>query len=259
MSIAVPRLRLEHISKSFGSVSSLVDVSFDIQAGEVIGLLGDNGAGKSTLIKTLAGVHRPTSGRLIWEGAPIELANPRRAMELGISVVYQDLAVVPALSIYRNLFLGREDEIATKIAGVSVIRKRKARGIAREALSSLGIHIRDVDAPVATLSGGERQSISIARAIHFSSKLLILDEPTAALSLKETAKVLSYVKEAQRQGVSVIFITHNILHAWDVSDKFVVLYHGRTASIVNKHDANPQSLASLINTGRAAESDSLPA
>src|SRR5262249_32981718 len=151
---------------------------------------------------------------------------------------------------YRNLFLGREHEIVMKIAGVSVIRKRKARTIAREALAELGIHIRDVDAPVATLSGGERQSISIARAIHFSSKLLILDEPTAALSLKETAKVLHYVEEARRQGVSVILITHNIPHAFEVSDTFVVLYHGRVAGIVEKAATDLKDLASLINTGQ---------
>jgi simple sugar transport system ATP-binding protein len=250
MSEAVaPRLRLEGISKHWGSLRALSDVSFDIRPGEVVGLLGDNGAGKSTLIKTLSGVYRPSAGRLIWEGQPVELTNPRKAMEMGISVVFQDLAVVPMLSIYRNLFLGREQEISTKIAGVTVLRKHKARKMARDALADLGIHIRDVDTPVSTLSGGERQSISIARAIHFQSKLLILDEPTAALSLKETDKVLHYVSEARRTGVSVILITHNIAHAWGVSDTFVVLHHGRVVATTSRGNTNPQELANLINTG----------
>ena len=252
MTAAAPRLRLEGISKSFGTVQSLIDVSFDIAPGQVVGLLGDNGAGKSTLIKTLSGVYRPDDGRFVWENEPVDIASPREAMAMGISVVYQDLAVVPMLSIYRNLFLGREDEITRKVGGVSFLQKNKARRLAGEALAELGIHIRDVNAPVAVLSGGERQSISIARAVYFQSKLLILDEPTAALSLKETAKVLGYVDEARRQGVSVIIITHNIQHAWQVSDTFAVLYHGRLAEIVQKADVTTDDLADLINTGTRA-------
>ena len=249
---ATPRLRLEGVSKSFGSVRSLIDVSFNVHPGEVVGLLGDNGAGKSTLIKALSGVYKPDGGTFVWEGEPVDIASPRQAMAMGISVVYQDLAVVPMLSIYRNMFLGREDEVVRKIGGVSFLLKRKARALAFKALTELGIHIRSVDAPVAALSGGERQSISIARAVYFQSKLLILDEPTAALSLKETAKVLGYIDEARRQGVSVILITHNIQHAWDVSDTFAVLYHGQLADIVRREDTSLDELANLINTGNRA-------
>lgn len=244
------RLRLECISKHFGSVVALDNVSFSVNPGEVVALLGDNGAGKSTLIKTLSGVYRPTKGQFHWEGKPVHINNPRKAMEVGISVVYQDLAVVPMLSIYRNFFLGREDTCALfSVAGINVMSKKKARNLAREALSDVGIKIRDVDVPVSTLSGGERQSISIARAIHFQSKLLILDEPTAALSLKETEKVLRYVDGARNQGVSVILITHNIQHAWQVSDRFVVLYHATVAEDAARGEITEQELANTINTG----------
>lgn len=244
------RLRLECISKHFGSVVALDNVTFSVNAGEVVALLGDNGAGKSTLIKTLSGVYRPTKGQFHWEGKPVHINSPRKAMEVGISVVYQDLAVVPMLSIYRNFFLGREDTCALfSVAGINVMSKKKARDMAREALSDVGIKIRDVDVPVSTLSGGERQSISIARAIHFQSKLLILDEPTAALSLKETDKVLRYVDGARNQGVSVILITHNIQHAWQVSDRFVVLYHATVAEDAARGEITEQELANTINTG----------
>jgi simple sugar transport system ATP-binding protein len=224
-------------------------VSFDVKPGEVIGLLGDNGAGKSTLIKTLSGVYRPNSGKILWEGKETVISDPRKAMELGISVVFQDLAVVPMMSIYRNFFLGREEAAGVKVAGITIMQKAKAQKLARDALSDVGIHINDVNVPVSTLSGGERQSISIARAVHFQSKLLILDEPTAALSLKETDKVLRYTDEARRKGVSVIIITHNIGHAWQVSNRFVVLHRGSVAEITSKDKITQQELANVINTG----------
>ena len=245
-----PRLSVRGISKSFGHVKALSDVSFDVMPGEVVGLLGDNGAGKSTLIKTLCGVHQPDEGGFVWEGAETKFDSPRHAMATGISVVYQDLAVIPILSIYRNIFLGREAEVCRKVAGISFMMKQKAKEIAAEALTGLGIHVPDVESPVAVLSGGERQSISLARAVHFQHNLLILDEPTAALSLKETAKVLGYVDEARQKGVSVIIITHNLSHAWQVSDRFVVLYHGGVADIVRRDEVDLEDLADLINTGR---------
>ena len=246
----LPRLSVRDVSKSFGPVKALTDVSFDVMPGQVVGLLGDNGAGKSTLIKTLCGVYRPDAGGFVWEGNEIRFDSPRHAMATGISVVYQDLAVIPILSIYRNIFLGRESEVCRKVAGVSFMRKQQAKEIAAEALTGLGIHVPNVESPVAVLSGGERQSISLARAVHFQHKLLILDEPTAALSLRETAKVLGYVDEARRKGVSVIIITHNLSHAWQVSDKFVVLYHGGVADTVRRDEVDLDDLADLINTGR---------
>ena len=254
-----PRLSVRGVSKSFGHVKALSDVSFDVMPGEVVGLLGDNGAGKSTLIKTLCGVHKPDTGGFVWEGEEVIFDSPRHAMATGISVVYQDLAVIPILSIYRNIFLGREAEVCRKVAGISFMLKDKAKAIAAQALTGLGIHVPDVESPVAVLSGGERQSISLARAVHFQHNLLILDEPTAALSLKETAKVLGYVDEARRKGVSVIIITHNLSHAWQVSDRFVVLYHGGVADTVRKDEVDLDDLADLINTGRRNGGEGLAA
>ena len=243
-------LQLSNVTKSFGAVEALVDVSFSVDSGEVVALLGDNGAGKSTLIKILSGVHKHDNGSIKWQGNDIVIKSPAHARQIGFSVVYQDLAVVPLISIYRNFFLGKEELICKKILGVSFIRNNYAKNIARNALKQLGIEIENVESNVGVLSGGERQSISIARAVYFQSKLLILDEPTAALSLKETAKVLSYVQEAKKSNVGVIMITHNISHAWESSDRFVVLYRGEVASILKKEETSVKEIENLINTGK---------
>ena len=243
-------LKLNNVTKSFGAVEALVNVSFTVNSGEVVALLGDNGAGKSTLIKILSGVHKHDNGKIKWQGNDIVIKSPAHARQIGFSVVYQDLAVVPLISIYRNFFLGKEELICKKILGVSFIRNNYAKNIARNALKQLGIEIENVESNVGVLSGGERQSISIARAVYFQSKLLILDEPTAALSLKETAKVLSYVQEAKKSNVGVIMITHNISHAWDSADRFVVLYRGEVASILRKEETSVKEIENLINTGK---------
>tara|TARA_B100000674_G_scaffold127731_1_gene98423 strand:- start:111 stop:857 length:747 start_codon:yes stop_codon:yes gene_type:complete len=243
-------LQLNNVTKSFGAVEALVNVSFTVNSGEVVALLGDNGAGKSTLIKILSGVHKHDNGKIKWQGNDIVIKSPAHARQIGFSVVYQDLAVVPLISIYRNFFLGKEELICKKILGVSFIRNNYAKNIARNALKQLGIEIENVESNVGVLSGGERQSISIARAVYFQSKLLILDEPTAALSLKETAKVLSYVQEAKKSDVGVIMITHNISHAWDSADRFVVLYRGEVASILKKEETSVKEIENLINTGK---------
>ena len=243
-------LQLNNVTKSFGAVEALVNVSFSVNSGEVVALLGDNGAGKSTLIKILSGVHKHDNGKIKWQGNDIVIKSPAHARQIGFSVVYQDLAVVPLISIYRNFFLGKEELICKKILGVSFIRNNYAKNIARNALKQLGIEIENVESNVGVLSGGERQSISIARAVYFQSKLLILDEPTAALSLKETAKVLSYVQEAKKSNVGVIMITHNISHAWDSADRFVVLYRGEVASILKKEETSVKEIENLINTGK---------
>ena len=242
-------LQLSNVTKSFGAVEALVNVSFSVHSGEVVALLGDNGAGKSTLIKILSGVHKHDNGKIRWQGNDIVIKSPAHARQIGFSVVYQDLAVVPLISIYRNFFLGKEELICKKILGVSFIRNNYAKNIARNALKQLGIEIENVESNVGVLSGGERQSISIARAVYFQSKLLILDEPTAALSLKETAKVLSYVQEAKKSNVGVIMITHNISHAWESADRFVVLYRGEVASILKKEETSVKEIENLINTG----------
>ena len=243
-------LQLSNVTKSFGAVEALVNVSFSVHSGEVVALLGDNGAGKSTLIKILSGVHKHDNGKIRWQGNDIVIKSPAHARQIGFSVVYQDLAVVPLISIYRNFFLGKEELICKKILGVSFIRNNYAKNIARNALKQLGIEIENVESNVGVLSGGERQSISIARAVYFQSKLLILDEPTAALSLKETAKVLSYVQEAKKSNVGVIMITHNISHAWESADRFVVLYRGEVASILKKEETSVKEIENLINTGK---------
>ena len=243
-------LQLSNVTKSFGAVEALVDVSFSVNSGEVVALLGDNGAGKSTLIKILSGVHKHDNGKIRWQGNDIVIKSPAHARQIGFSVVYQDLAVVPRISIYRNFFLGKEELICKKILGVSFIRNNYAKNIARNALKQLGIEIENVESNVGVLSGGERPSISIARAVYFQSKLLILDEPTAALSLKETAKVLSYVQEAKKSNVGVIMITHNISHAWESADRFVVLYRGEVASILKKEETSVKEIENLINTGK---------
>ena len=243
-------LQLSNVTKSFGAVEALVDVSFSVDSGEVVALLGDNGAGKSTLIKILSGVHKHDNGSIKWQGNNIVIKSPAHARQIGFSVVYQDLAVVPLISIYRNFFLGKEELICKKILGISFIRNNYAKNIARNALKQLGIEIENVESNVGVLSGGERQSISIARAVYFQSKLLILDEPTAALSLKETAKVLSYVQEAKKSNVGVIMITHNISHAWESADRFVVLYRGEVASILKKEETSVKEIENLINTGK---------
>jgi len=243
-------LQLSNVTKSFGAVEALVNVSFSVHSGEVVALLGDNGAGKSTLIKILSGVHKHDNGKIKWQGNDIVIKSPAHARQIGFSVVYQDLAVVPLISIYRNFFLGKEELICKKILGVSFIRNNYAKNIARNALKQLGIEIENVESNVGVLSGGERQSISIARAVYFQSKLLILDEPTAALSLKETAKVLSYVQEAKKSNVGVIMITHNISHAWESADRFVVLYRGEVASILKKEETSVKEIENLINTGK---------
>lgn len=245
-----PLVELRDVSKSFGSVTALRDVTLTARAGETVGLLGDNGAGKSALIKILSGVYRPDRGSILWEGAPVVHTSPQDAMRLGISVAYQDLAVVGIMSIYRNFFLGREEEITTPPRLFRFLKRKRAREIAAQVLANLGIYIRDVNQTVGTLSGGERQSMAIARAIHFKSKLLILDEPTSSLSVNETGKVLGYVTEARRQGVCVVLITHNLHHAYEVSDRFIVLRHGRVVGSYERGSVSRDDLAALITTGR---------
>ena len=222
------RIEATDIRKSYGAVEALRGVDLRVAPGEVLALLGDNGAGKSTLIKILTGVHQPDAGELRWDGAALVIRSPADAIGLGITVVYQDLAVVDQMSIYRNLFLGREDQVSSRVGPLMVMDPARARDAARAALADIGLNVRDVDQPVGTLSGGERQSIAIARAVHFQSKLLILDEPTSALSVKESRKVLHYIEQAKASQVAVIVITHNIHTVHPVADRVMVLARGKT-------------------------------
>ncbi len=238
------------ITKRFGSVVALDRVDFHVRRAEVVGLVGDNGAGKSTLIKVLTGYHQPDEGEIWFEGRRVTLASPRQARALGIETVYQDLALVETMSIARNFFLGAEPE--RRAGGVRWLDRRQMREKTRQALLDLGItSLRSADEDVAVLSGGERQAIAIGRALHFGVKLLILDEPTSALSIKETQKVLGYIEQSRRRGLSVIFITHNLYHVYPVADRIVVLQHGRKVREFQKGETTADELAAII-AGHAA-------
>ncbi len=223
--MAEPLLQVRDITKLFGSVIALSHVSAAVNRGEVTCLLGDNGAGKSTLIKILSGVFRPTEGEYFFEGKPVRFASPREARAMGIATVYQDLSLLPLMPVWRNFFLGAEPEKGTAIA--RHINIGFAKSAVREELYKMGIDIRDPDQSVGTMSGGERQCIAIARAVYFGAKVLILDEPTAALGVKQAGIVLRYVAQAKKRGLGVIFISHNPQHAYAVGDRFIILKRGR--------------------------------
>jgi len=236
------------IVKHFGSVIALNGVSMSVQAGQVMCLLGDNGAGKSTLIKTLAGVHKPTKGDFFVEGAPVDFDSPRDALDAGIATVYQDLAMIPLMSITRNFFMGREP-----VVGVWPF-KRMDMGfcdrVTREEMKKIGIDVRDPHQAVGTLSGGERQCVAIARAVFFGAKVLILDEPTSALGVAQTSMVLKYVGQVRQKGLGVIFITHNVRHAYAVGDRFTVLNRGQTLGNYAKDEISMDELQNLMAGGK---------
>jgi simple sugar transport system ATP-binding protein len=248
-----PIIEARGITKFFGSVIALHDISITVRPGEVVCLLGDNGAGKSTLIKTLSGVHPPDEGEILIEGERVSFTSPRDALQRGIATVYQDLAMIPLMSISRNFFLGSEP--TTGFGPFQLYDGRTADMVTREALRGMGIDLRDTTQPVGTLSGGERQSVAIARAIHFGAKVVILDEPTSALGVKEAGVVLRFINQASDQGIGVILITHNINHAYPVGDRFTILDRGRSRGTFNKADLTPAEL--LEHMGGGAELDEL--
>ena len=245
--MAEPILEVRNVSKMFGSIIALSDVSCRVYPGEVTCLLGDNGAGKSTLIKILCGVHQPTDGEYIFEGQPVAFDSPRDALNMGIATVYQDLSLIPLMPIWRNFFLGSEPE--KSLGPFKWYDIAFAKRTVREEMSKMGIDIRDPDQPVGTMSGGERQSIAISRAVYFGAKVLILDEPTAALGVKQAGIVLHYIVRAKRQGLGVIFITHNPNHAYPVGDHFVILRRGRVLGDYRKDEVSQQELINLMAGG----------
>ncbi|MEU8587597.1 ATP-binding cassette domain-containing protein [Streptomyces sp. NPDC048664] len=233
-------VRLEDIGKRYGNVRALEGVTLDVHAGRITCVLGDNGAGKSTLIKIVAGLHAHDSGTLRIEGEETRLSSPRQALDRGIATVHQDLAVVPLMPVWRNFFLGSEPRTGTgpfKRLDVDLMRRTT-----REQLLRLGIDLRDVDQPIGTLSGGERQCVAIARAVYFGAKVLILDEPTAALGVKQSGMVLRYVAAARDAGLGVVFITHNPQHAYLVGDRFVLLKRG---TMVGSHSRDEITVEEL--------------
>jgi simple sugar transport system ATP-binding protein len=248
---AVPLIDVQDIGKEFGSVVALSGVSMQVFAGEVHCLLGDNGAGKSTLIKTLSGVHQPSRGRIVIEGEPVLLDSPRGALDRGIATVFQDLAMIPLMSITRNFFMGREKAAGRSMLGGFAVNE--ANRIAKEEMAKIGIDVRDPSQAVGTLSGGERQCVAIARAVYFGAKVLILDEPTSALGVKQASVVLKYVAQARARNLGVIFITHNVHHAWAVGDKFTVLNRGRTLGTFDKGAITREELLNMMAGGRELE------
>ena len=226
-------IELRNVTKSFGNVNAVDGVSFGVQPGEVVGLIGDNGAGKSTLIKILSGVHQPDSGQIIVRGREVRNWNAARSRESGIETVYQDRALAPQQTITRNIFMGRE--IKNRFG---VIKVKTQYEEANRLMRDIGFtsKVFDPDSPVATLSGGERQGVAIARALYFDADLIVLDEPTTALSLVETAKVFGFVQNVRDRGRSIIFIGHNIYHVYDIADRVVVLDRGKVVMTAGKHE-----------------------
>jgi simple sugar transport system ATP-binding protein len=244
---AAPALEARDVSKRFEAVRALAGVSIDVPNGAVTCLLGDNGAGKSTLIKILSGIFPPDTGEVAVDGNPVSFRSPRDALDRGIACVYQDLAMIPLLPVARNFFLGREP---TRGCGPArrVDWKEAARATQAE-LQKVGIRLRNPNQAVGTLSGGERQSVAIARAVHFGAKVLILDEPTAALGVREAGLVLGLMRQTREAGLAVLFITHNVAHAEAVGDRFVVLNRGRELARFERGEASREELQDLMAGG----------
>ncbi|ADZ89607.1 ATP-binding cassette domain-containing protein [Marinomonas mediterranea] len=241
-------LHMDNIEKHFGNVIALNGVSFDVKPGECHCLLGDNGAGKSTFIKTMSGVHKPSKGEIILDGKPIVFDSPRAAMGAGIACVYQDLAMIPLMSVARNFFMGREP---TK--GQLLWKRydsKMADEITMTEMKKMGINLRSADQAVGTLSGGERQTVAIARAVYFGAKVLILDEPTSALGVRQTSNVLATIDKVRKQGVGVVFISHNVRHALAVGDRFTVLNRGKTLGTAARGEITSEELQDLMAGGQ---------
>lgn len=246
-------IEMDNIGKYYGNIIALQGVTTSVNAGEVTCVLGDNGAGKSTFIKILAGVHQHSEGEMRLEGEPVSFNSPREALDRGIAAVYQDLAMVPLMSVWRNFFLGAEPT-----QGVWPFRwvdKKEAKATAKSELAKMGIDIRDTEQPVGTLSGGERQSVAIARAVYFGAKVLILDEPTSALGVKQSGVVLKYILAARDRGLGVIFITHNPHHAYPVGDRFMILNRGQSLGNFPRDELSRDELVRMMAGG--AELDQL--
>jgi simple sugar transport system ATP-binding protein len=244
---APPLLEARNISKYFGAVVALEGVSLEVRAGEINCLLGDNGAGKSTLIKTLSGVHPPDEGTLAVDGQPVRFTSPRDALDAGIATVYQDLSVMPLMSISRNFFLGNEP--TTGFGPFKHFDATMAARVAKEEMHNIGIDVRDTEQLVGTLSGGERQTLAIARAEYFGARVLILDEPTSALGVKESAIVLRHAISARNKGLGVIFITHNVQHALPIGDSFTILNRGRSGGTYRRGELNAEQLHAMMGGG----------
>ncbi|WP_157014312.1 ATP-binding cassette domain-containing protein [Mesorhizobium xinjiangense] len=246
--MSAPIVEMRDIEKHFGSVIALAGVSVTVNAGEVHCLLGDNGAGKSTFIKVMAGVHQATKGEMLVDGKTVRFSSPRGALDAGIATVYQDLAMIPLMSVTRNFFMGREP-----VRGIWPFRHVDfdfCDRVTREEMHRIGIDVRDPGQAVGTLSGGERQCVAISRAVYFGAKALILDEPTSALGVRQTSMVLKYIDMVRKKGLAVVFITHNVRHAIAVGDRFTVLNRGRTLGTALRGEISAEELQDMMAGGK---------
>ena len=251
----IPTLELRGIDKSFGPVHVLSSVNFTANAGEVTALVGDNGAGKTTLVKCIGGIHRADAGELIFDGTPRSINGPRDAASLGVEIVYQDLALCDNLDIVDNMFLGREE-----VSRLHTLDENSMENLAQKALVSLSVRtVRSVRQLVASLSGGQRQTVAIAKSVLWKSKIVILDEPTAALGVAQTEQVLDLVRRLAEQGVAVILVSHNMNDVMKVADSIAVLYLGRMAAQVRRRDVTQTQVVELITAGRSGDLGLSPA
>ena len=240
-----PLMKLVKIYKRFGPVVALNNVDFEVYPGECVGLVGDNGAGKSTLAKIMIGYYQPDRGEIYFEGRKVRFKSPRDARQLGIEMVYQDLALLDTMNIWRNFFLGKE--LVKSVGPFKILDKHAMKKLSADFLTEIGIRVRSVDETVGVLSGGERQSIAIARTVYFGAKLLILDEPTTALSFKEAEQVLRYINDLKKKGLGIVVISHNIYHVYEVADRFTILDKGvKVADYLYKKDVEPQDIIDII-------------
>ena len=244
-----PILELRGVNKSFGAVQVLHDVNFKVYPGQVTALVGDNGAGKSTLVKTIAGIYRAESGEFRFEGKPVTIHGPKEAADLGIEVVYQDLALCDNLDIVQNMFLGRE----TKTGGI-LLDELSMEDRARSTLASLSVRtVKSVRQSVASLSGGQRQTVAIAKAVLWNSRVVLLDEPTAALGVAQTRQVLDLVRRLADNGLGVVLISHNMVDVLEVSDRITALFLGRVAADIPASETNHSQIVELITAGRSGD------
>ena len=237
-------LEVRNLSKSFGAVQALSNVSFTVGKSEIVGLVGDNGAGKSTIINLLMGVYQPDEGEIYFEGKRVTFDSPRDSRATGIEPVYQNTAVVDLMNLWRNFYLGRE--VTKSFGPFSVLDKKKMKKKSIEMMWDIGVHVREADESVQYMSGGERQSLCIGRCMEFSGKLLLLDEPTAALSLKETDKVLKFAESVREKGLSEIIVDHNIIHIYPIVDKFVIMGRGRKVTELRKTDVSAEDVIGTL-------------
>jgi simple sugar transport system ATP-binding protein len=237
-------LEVRNLSKSFGAVQALSNVSFTVGKGEIVGLVGDNGAGKSTIINLLMGVYQPDEGEIYFEGKRVTFDSPRNSRATGIEPVYQNTAVVDLMNLWRNFYLGRE--VTKSFGPFSVLDKKEMKKKSIEMMWDIGVHVREADESVQYMSGGERQSLCIGRCMEFSGKLLLLDEPTAALSLKETDKVLKFAESVREKGLSEIIVDHNIIHIYPIVDKFLIMERGRKVTELRKTDVSAEEVIGTL-------------